>query len=182
MKFDTLETERLTLRKMTPEVMTEVYAFSDAEICRYLGFSSTQELLLERERFEGGMTTFNKSFLFFQLIDRERDVIMGWCGFHTWYTTHNRAELGYSLSSDYFKKNGFMSEAIPPILDYGFEVMHLHRIEAMVAPNNIPSIKLLESNGFHFEGCMKEHYLKNEIYEDSMMYGSLRSHRSTNKL
>ncbi len=175
MKFNTLETERMTLRLITPDVMSEIYTLTDAEICRYLGLSSKHELELERQRFEAGMTTFNKSFLFFQLIDRQRDVIMGWCGYHTWYTTHNRAELGYSLSSDFFKRNGFMSEAIPPILAYGFDEMQLHRIEALVAPNNIASVKLLESNGFQYEGCMKEHYLKNDVYEDSMVYGLLRN-------
>ena len=175
MKFSTLETDRLTLRLITPKVMTEIYSLSDTEICRYLGFSSKNELQLERQRYEAGLTTFNKSFLYFQLIDREHDVLMGWCGFHTWYTTHNRAELGYSLSSDNFKGNGFMSEAIPPILAYGFDEMKLHRIEAMVAPWNVPSVKLLESNRFQYEGCLKEHYLKNEVYEDSLVYGLLRN-------
>lgn len=171
MNFFTLETERLTLRMITPDVMNQILQLSDGEICRFLGFSTKHELELERQRFEAGMTTFNKSFRFFQLIDREHDVLMGWCGFHTWYTSHNRAELGYLLTSDYFKKHGFMSEAIPPILAYGFHEMQLHRIEAFVGTNNVPSIKLLESNGFQYEGCMKEHYLRNGVYEDSMVYG-----------
>lgn len=179
MDFITLDTERLILRALTLDVLSEIYALPDDEICHFLGFSTKIQLEFERKRFEGGLHTFNKTFLYFQLIERQSNVIMGWCGFHTWYTDHNRAELGYSLSDDYFKRNGYMSEAIPPILAYGFQEMKLHRIEAFVGTTNVPSIKLIESNGFQYEGCMKEHYLKNGIYEDSMIYGLLHS-TSTN--
>ncbi len=35
-----------------------------------------------------------------QLIDKKTNKVIGWCGFHTWYTDHNRAEIGYGLFDD----------------------------------------------------------------------------------
>ena len=105
---------------------------------------------------------------------------MGWCGFHTWYTDHDRAELGYGLNKDCFKRQGFMSEAIPTILEYGFKEMKLHRIEAFASSENTASIKLLKSNNFEKEGLLKEHYLINGIHEDSEVYALIKSKLPTN--
>jgi ribosomal-protein-alanine N-acetyltransferase len=68
-----------------------------------------------------------------------------------------------------------MSEALLPILDYGFNHMKLHRIEALASPQNIPSIKLLEANHFNYEGLLKEHYLIDGVYEDSAIYSLIKT-------
>lgn len=140
----------------------------------FFGFSALEELTSEQNRYEKGLSTFNKTFLYFQLIEKKTNQIIGWCGFHTWYTDHNRAELGYGLNADQFKGLGFMSEALPAVIEYGFTEINLHRIEALVAPWNTPSLKLLKSNKFEREGLMKEHYLKDGVYEDSEVYGLIR--------
>ncbi len=46
---------------------------------------------------------------------------------------HYRAEVGYNLHPDYWAK-GIMQEAIKEVIDYGFNVMKLHSIEANVNP------------------------------------------------
>jgi len=51
--------------------------------------------------------------------------VIGWCGFHTWYTDHHRAEIGYGIYKDEFKKQGFMTEALEAVLEYGFENFYL---------------------------------------------------------
>ncbi|PHR35108.1 MAG: N-acetyltransferase [Fluviicola sp.] len=175
MEFITLQTERLILRGISPEVYDYAFHLPENETREFFGFSTNIQLDLERKRYEGGLRTFNKTFLYFQLIDKKSDAIMGWCGFHTWYTDHDRAELGYGLYSDYFKRQGFMSEAIPTILEYGFNEMNLHRIEAFASARNTPSIKLLASNNFKKEGVLMEHYLIDGVYEDSEVYAVIKS-------
>ena len=175
MKLTELHTDRLILRAITPEVYHYIFRLDDAEVMAFFGCSTSDELELERARLNKGLNTFNKTFLYFQLIEKTTNKIIGWCGFHTWYTDHDRAELGYGLNQDRFKQKGFMSEAIPPILEYGFTEMKLHRIEAFTSPTNTPSIKLLNTNHFQPEGLMKEHYLKDGVYEDSAIYALLKS-------
>ncbi len=171
----TIQTDRLTLRALTPEVYDEIFKLSKREIMNFLGLNSDDEYENELKRFKQGMHTYNRSFLNFQLIENSSQRIIGWCGFHTWYLDHDRAELGYSLRSDDVKRKGYMSEALPPILDYGFSTMKLHRIEALASPQNIPSIKLLQANQFTQEGLLKEHYLINGTYEDSVIYSLIKN-------
>ena len=41
-----------------------------------------------------------------------------------------------------------MKEAINAVVDYGFTVLGLHSIEALLDPENIASSSVLESTGF----------------------------------
>ena len=57
------------------------------------------------------------------------------------------ADIGYELLPA-FQGRGIMSEAIPLVIQYGFQEMNLSRIDAEVHPQNIPSISLLDKYGF----------------------------------
>ncbi len=174
MHFEILSTEHLALRKLTPEVFEYIYAiYSDDALMHFLGLSDEKALQTEREKFEKGLCTFNKSFLYFHVINKKTEKIIGWCGYHTWYLDHHRAEIGYGMFDDSSKRKGFMSEALKPILDYGFRKMNLLRIEAFISPENAASLKLVEKFGFQKEGILKEHYYKNNIMEDSAVFSLL---------
>ncbi len=176
MQFTILNTERLFLRKLTPEVYDHIYkTFSEKEQLHFLGLTSLEDLKKEQEKHQKGLATYNKTFVYFQLIDKETQLVIGWCGYHTWYTDHNRAEIGYGLISDDYKNKGLMTEALKPIISYGFETMKLFRIEAFLSLENIPSFKLLIKFGFKQEGLLRNHYLKDGVYEDSAIFSLLKS-------
>jgi len=175
MHFEILQTEHLSLRKLTPEVFDYIYAiYTNESLIHFLGLANEKQLQIERRKHQKGLSTHNRSFLYFQIINKKTNTIIGWCGYHTWYLDHNRAEIGYGLFDDSFKGKGIMTEAIKPIVDYGFHKMNLHRIEAFIAPENVPSIKLVEKFGFKKEGVLKEHYFKNNVMEDSVVYSLLK--------
>ncbi len=173
MDFEVIETNRLYLRKLTDEMYEDILLnCSDEEIVLYLNPSDLEKEKLKAKK---GFSTFNKSMLNFQLIDKKTNEIIGWCGFHTWYEDHHRAEIGYELLSDNNKSKGIMSEALEAVISYGFNTMQLHRIEAFIGPDNIPSLKLVEKFGFTKEGHLRNHYLKNGIYEDSVVFSLLKN-------
>jgi ribosomal-protein-alanine N-acetyltransferase len=174
MEFEILTTERLRLRKITPEVYRYIFEnYTAEEITGFLGITSV-EFDAEKEKFEKGLTTFNRSFTYFQLINKASDTIIGWCGYHTWYLNHNRAEIGYGLFHDDYKGKGIMTEAIKPIIDYGFNKMNLHRIEAFIGPNNQASQKLVKKLNFTPEGLLREHFCKDNVMEDSIVFSLLK--------
>lgn len=176
MKFEEIITDRLILRKLTQENFDSIYSdMSQDEQLDILGITSIEELLKEKEKYEKGLSTHNKKFLYHQLIDKITNKVIGWCGFHTWYTDHNRAEIGYVLFDDNYKSKGIMSEAIVSIVNYGFNNMNLERIEAFVGPNNTPSIKLLKRMEFKEEGYLKHHYFHDNKMEDSIVFALLKS-------
>lgn len=175
MQFEGLHTERLRLRKFTPEVYDHIHkTMDDTQLMAVLGLAETEALEKEREKYQKGLATHNRTFVNFQVIDRQTGNIIGGCGFHTWFPHHNRAEIGYGLFNDEHKRKGLMTEALAAVLDYGFGPMGLHRVEALVAEWNTPSLKLLAKFNFTFEGTLREHYNVDGVMEDSVMYSLLK--------
>jgi len=176
MVFEEIITDRLILRKLTQETFDSIYTdLSQEEQLEILGLSSIEELLKEKEKYTLGLSTYNKKFLYHQIINLQTNKIIGWCGFHTWYIDHNRAEIGYGLFDDHHKGKGIMTEAISKIINYGFTDMNLERIEAFVSPTNTPSINLLKRMNFKKEGLLKHHYYHNNKMDDSLVFALLKS-------
>lgn len=176
MQFKELHTERMRLRLYTPEVARYVFStMTDSELLVFFGLESAEALAREKEKFSLGLSTYNRTFANFYLIDKETGKIIGGCGFHTWAPDHRRAELGYALHDDSYKQKGLMKEALHAVLNYGFNEMNLHRVEALVAEWNDASVKLLTNFGFQKEGVLRQHYVVNGIPEDSVAYSLLKS-------
>lgn len=61
------------------------------------------------------------------------------------------AAVWYKLLPEFWSK-GYATEALKSILNFGFEEIGLHRIEAGCAIDNIGSIRVLEKSGLRREG------------------------------
>ena len=68
---------------------------------------------------------------------------------------------------------GIVSEAVKEAVNYGFQVMKLHSIEAIIDPDNHASAKVLEKNGFIKEAHLKENEFFNGRFLDSVIYSIL---------
>lgn len=175
MQFDYLETARLKLRKVDNEIYRHVFTcYNNDELKAFFGFDSDQSLEAERQKFNGGLTTYNRSFMQFQLIEKQTGKIIGSCGFHGWAPLHSRAEIGYMISEVDYRKKGYMSEAVSAIIDYGFQKMGLFRIEALADPENRDSLNIIENHKFKKEGLLRKHYNVNGELLDSVMYALLK--------
>lgn len=82
------------------------------------------------------------------------------------------AILGYWLGLPYVG-HGLMTEAVGTLLPHAFEVIRLHRIEAVTQPHNMPSIRVLEHCGFTREGYLRQAIKINGIWADHMLYAKL---------
>lgn len=175
MEFEVLSTERLFLRKLTPEVFTYLFEnCSDAEIIKQLGLNNEAELLKEKKKWQGGYVTYDRTIAAFLLVLKENNETIGRCGYHNWYTDHYKAELGYALSKEEHKRKGYMTEAVAKILDYGFNRMGLNRIEACVGPDNFASLSLVKKYGFTQEGYLRKHYVRDGDVQDSIVFSLLK--------
>lgn len=68
------------------------------------------------------------------------------------------AYLGYHIGAE-FAQQGYMTEAVPLMLNYAFKKLKLHRLEANIQPHNTASITLVKRAGFVLEGYSRK-YLK----------------------
>ena len=176
MIFEYIETPRLQLRKYSQDIADYIFKnYSDDQLKLFLNIGTAKEMEKEKEQYSIGYSTYNKTFLYFHLLDKNSKRLIGWCGYHTWYPKHSRAELGYEVFSKDDMGKGFMSEALDAVIKYGFLQMNLHRIEAFLASYNSPSMKLMEKFNFVKEGNLRKHYFVNGKMEDSLVFSLLKS-------
>lgn len=101
------------------------------------------------------------------------DILIGTIGlFQVFRGPRESALLGYSLDQEHNGK-GYTTEATNLVVNYAFEILKLHRIEAGVMPDNIGSIRVLEKAGFHKEGIAKKNVKINGSWEDHQMLAIL---------
>jgi ribosomal-protein-alanine N-acetyltransferase len=169
-----LTTARLQLKGISPALVHELATTkSKEELLAYFGFGEAGYAHF-MSMHEKGMETFSTSLFYFVIAKKDNQEAIGDIGFHTWNAKHHRADLFYNIYNDGNKQKGFMSEALKEVITFGFREMNLHRITAMVANYNQPSLKLIKQNGFTFEGTLRQDYVVNGVHEDSDCYSLLK--------
>ncbi|MBR2674986.1 MAG: GNAT family N-acetyltransferase [Mogibacterium sp.] len=85
------------------------------------------------------------------------------------------AELGYVLLDEFHGK-GIMTEAVDMLCKEAFETLDIERITAYSFEPNIGSVRVLEKNGFQYEGAMRKAVLGMDgQFYDLKIYGMLKS-------
>ena len=166
-----IETERLLLRKMDKSDVKEIfYLRSDKDMMRYIPrpLCVTEEDALKLIRLIQQGYRKNTG-INWGITVKPDNTLIGTVGFVRMHPEHNRAELGYMLDKNHHRK-GIMTEAVAKVIEYGFEQMHLHTIEAVIDPGNIASEILLKNFGFEKEAHFKENFLYEGQYLDSVHY------------
>jgi ribosomal-protein-alanine N-acetyltransferase len=81
------------------------------------------------------------------------------------YKAFQNAYLGYYVDVD-FASRGLMSEGLSLAIDYAFYTLKLHRVEANIQPENLPSIALVKRLGFTKEGFSRRYLQINGEWRD----------------
>ena len=82
--------------------------------------------------------------------------------------SNKRAEIGIWLNSKYWHQ-GYAKVALSLIINIGFYHLNLHRLEAHIAVENIPSINLFKKCGFKEEGILKDYLHLKQAYHDAII-------------
>jgi ribosomal-protein-alanine N-acetyltransferase len=99
--------------------------------------------------------------------------IIGTVGFNN-FTKNHRANIGYDLQADYWRK-GYATEALKAVISFGFNELQVNRIEAEVMQGNTASEKLLARLRFTKEGILRQWMYWNDQYYDMSMFSLLQS-------
>lgn len=86
--------------------------------------------------------------------------------------TFRMAEVWYKTHVKHWR-NGYTSEALTKLLDFGFNTLQLHRIEAGCAVENIASSKVLEKVGMTQEGMKRKVLPIRGAWVDAYLYAIL---------
>jgi len=79
------------------------------------------------------------------------------------------ATMGYWVGAPFARK-GFTSASARLVLEFAFNQLGLHRVEAACLPSNIPSQGVLEKVGFQREGFARGYLRINGRWEDHLLY------------
>jgi ribosomal-protein-serine acetyltransferase len=67
-----------------------------------------------------------------------------------------RCEIEYWVRTS-MQKQGFMTEAVKRMTDFGFDVLHMARISIHCDPNNTAGVRVAEKAGYLLEGTLRNH-------------------------
>lgn len=98
--------------------------------------------------------------------------LIGGFGFEGLAYGHH-AEIGYWLARPFWGR-GIMTDVVRAMCDFALAQWQLVRIAAHVFDFNVASARVLEKNGFEFEGVLRKHRCKAGRFLDSRLYALTR--------
>lgn len=169
-----IETQRLMVRRFTPEDWKDLYEYlSDPKVVFYEPYEVFTEDGCRSEAIRR-----SKDDAFWAVCLKENKKLIGNIylskqDFDTW-------ELGYVFNSSYQGK-GYANESARAVVNYAIKQFNAWRIIAMCNPTNEKSWRLLERLNMRKEGHLKQNiYFKTDdndrpIWQDTYEYGVLSS-------
>lgn len=148
-----LETERLILREWMPEDSDALFAIvSDPDVMRFI---ENGQPWSDIERVRDWITRLNESyrtrgFSRWAVVEKEGGRAIGSCGFAP-LPWSGEIDFGYLLARDVWGR-GYATEIGRATLRHGFEHFGFAEVTASVAPEHLPSRRVLEKLGFVYKG------------------------------
>ena len=167
-----METERLLLRKFTPNDWRDLYAYLSQEaVTKYEPYEVFTQ---EASKQEAVRRSQDNSF--WAVCVKSNGKLIG--NIYLCKQDRDTWELGYVFNADFHGK-GYATEAAKALINKVFEEENARRVVAMCNPLNEPSWKLLERLGFRREGHLikniwfKKDKAEKPIWADTYEYGVL---------
>ncbi|NJE06589.1 N-acetyltransferase [Thermococcus sp. M36] len=155
--------------------LTQVWLwYNDREVRKYLSFPEEVFFYEDELEWYEALRREKKREKVFAIVENSSRSLVGLIGLHRIDHHNGRAELGYFLAREYWGR-GYASEAVKLALEYAFEWLNLRKVYARVYEPNVPSIRVLEKNGFTLAGRWKRHqYVPGEGFVDVLLYERFR--------
>ena len=166
---------RVRLRRVNEDDVDALYRiFSNPEVMRYWSGPA----LADRDAAVQLVADIHESFrrkamMKWGIARQSDDQVIGTTTLFNLDLNHRRGEIGYGLDRAEWGK-GYMQEALRALLEYAFNTLHLHRIEADVDPRNTGSIRTVQKLGFQQEGYLRERWQVEGEIQDALFFGLLR--------
>ena len=148
------ETERLELRHLTADDAGALAAvFCDPEVMHYSDGVQTPAWVPSwaAEMIDACYPAWG--FGIWAALERATGVLVGYCGLSRFpgRCEADEAELGFRLARAYWGR-GYATEAAAAALDHGVNALRPRRVIAIVDPENLASLQLVQKIGMTFEG------------------------------
>ena len=103
------------------------------------------------------------------LVESEEGRFVGMCGLSQFNWRHRFANVGYWVRPSQ-RGRGIMPVAVRVLARFGFEALHLHRLELLIEPGNTASRRAAEKAGAHFEGQLRGRICNQNTAREALMF------------
>ncbi|PWW37119.1 MULTISPECIES: GNAT family N-acetyltransferase [Paenibacillus] len=167
-----LETKRIYLRPFeSTDVDTYFPGLFDAEMRRLTGTQNSFTRPQVERYIENAAQDDSRLMLLIAL--QENDQVIGEIALMDMHTKNRSAHIRIAIDQIDHQGKGYGSEALLLMLDYGFGICNLHRIELEVYAFNQRAIRTYEKLGFQREGVRRDALYYNHQYHDAIQMSML---------
>ncbi len=173
----TLDTERLILRRFTPDDAEDMYRnwASDPEVTRFLTWPCHSSPEATRVLLEDWAAKYADGGYFNWGIElKEIRQVIGSIAAVKIDEAVSSAEIGYCLGRQYWGR-GYMPEALTAVMRFQFQDVGMNRISAYHDVNNPKSGRVMEKAGMKYEGTLRQAGMNNQGICDLVVRAALRS-------
>ncbi|HEV2667744.1 MAG TPA: GNAT family N-acetyltransferase [Blastocatellia bacterium] len=148
-----LETNRLVLRLLAPADAADLYRiYSDPETIKFMG-KAPDSVEEERNHIQSHIAQhYEKNGVgLWATVLKENNRLIGRCGLmRKQIDGVEEVEIAYLLDREYWGK-GLATEAAEAIVKHGYAKYGFRRIVAVIHPQNVASIRVVEKIGMKYE-------------------------------
>ena len=153
----TLSSDRLILRPLKRSDAVDLYEYaSDEEVSKHVLWEPHQHISQSRDFIRASIRQYHSGFPgSLAIVEKKSMKMIGTIGFMWIQSDNSAAEVGYSLSRDFWNR-GIMTEALKAVIAHGFGSMNLNRIEAQHETTNPASGAVMRKCGMKLEGTLRQ--------------------------
>ena len=173
--FPVLTSQRLLLRRLQVHDVDAIFNLrSNPEVMRYVNrpLTRTKEEAMEWYEKVNANVKNNDGIMWCMALKEDVEKKIGNIGLWRIEKENYRAEIGY-MTDPLYQGKQLTTEAIRTVIDYGFNKMKLHSIEAIIDTENVASAAVLNKTGFVLEAKLKENVFYNGRFSDTAIYSIL---------
>ncbi len=170
--FPTLTTPRLILRKVQKKDLDDIY-----EYCRlpssykYAQWQPHEDRGVTKQYLAWLFSAMRHGAYFTWVIElRETGRVIGTCSFVNMDEEYKIAEIGYGIGKRFWG-NGYATEAVRAVMDYGFTRVGLLKVNARIMRENLSSVRLAGRVGMSCEGIQRKGVYAKKQAHDLYLFG-----------
>jgi len=169
-ELPTLTGPRVTLREVQPtDAASLLAAISSADVARFLSPPPTSLEGFERFIAWSHRQRAAGQYIAFGLMPRGSDAAVGVLQIRSLEPDFGTAEWGFALATEFWG-TGLFTDAAQLAVDFVFDVIGTHRLEARAALKNGRGNGALRKLGAVQEGVLRRSFLRNGEHHDQMLW------------